>query len=119
MSARLFLIHWNSREADELAAPLVALGWDVEIEAEDGARASTRILADPPDLVVIYLTRLPSHGRETAHYLRSKMLGFDLRIVFVGGAAVKVAAVRARVPEATYIGLDDLPTTLAALSNPQ
>ena len=48
MKGRLFLVHWNAAEAAELAAPFEQAGWQVESEAEDGARAGKRILANPP-----------------------------------------------------------------------
>jgi len=67
------------------AGPLRAAGWDVEIEAEDGARAGKRIKENPPQAVVIYLTRLPSHGRETADGLRSMKATRHLPIIFVDG----------------------------------
>jgi len=63
MTGRIFLIHWHALEAAELATPLEQAGWQVETEAEDGARAGKRLLANPPVAAVIYLTRLPSHVR--------------------------------------------------------
>ena len=70
-SGRLFLIHWNASEAEEHAGRLRSEGWSVDIEAQDGARAAKLVRDDHPDAVVVYLTHLPSHGRETARYLRS------------------------------------------------
>lgn len=99
---KLFLIHWNGPEAAKLAAPLQKAGWQVETEAEDGARAGKRILGDPPAAAVIYLTRLPSHGRETAHALRSYKAGRAIPIVFVDGPEDKVAKVQEKVPEAIF-----------------
>lgn len=102
MSRRLYFIHWNEREAKEMAQPLQHAGWDVEIESQDGARASRRILADPPQAVVISLARLPSHGRETASYLRSKLDPERLPIYFIDGRPDKVERLRESVPEATF-----------------
>lgn len=115
MKGKLFLIHWKPAEAEDLARPLRNAGWQVEIEAEDGARAGKRILADPPDVVVIYLTRLPSHGRETAHALRSYKAGREIPILFVDGEAEKVEKVRAKMPDARYLGSEDLPAALDGL----
>ena len=110
--SRIVLIHWNEGEAGELANPLIKSGWKVEIEAADGARISAKVLADPPEAVVIYLTRLPSHGRETARYLLSQT---DIPIIFVDGAEEKVKNTRAVVPDATHIRSDALASTLAGL----
>lgn len=105
---RLFLIHWNQDELSDLAQPLRAAGWQLQTESEDGARASKAILADPPTALVIYLSRLPSHGRETASYLRTRLGPDQLPIVFVDGQPEKVEKVRASVPDAQYISAGDL-----------
>ena len=108
----IFLIHWNQGEAVPLAEGLIASGWEVEIEAEDGARAAKRILAAPPAAVVIYLSRLPSHGRETARYLRSRS---TVPIIFVDGAEEKLDHVRTQVPDAIFAQSGDLQSLLANL----
>lgn len=66
---RVFLIHWNKLEAEGIAKTLRSWGWDVGFETEDGARGGAAINLSRPDAVVIYHTRLPSHGRATAEYL--------------------------------------------------
>lgn len=115
MSGRLFLIHWKQAEAEEHADRLRALGWPVDVEAEDGARAARAILEDPPAAVVVYLTRLPSHGRHTAAYLRSRKGGADVPLIFVGGRPQAVEQTRAEVPNAFYLEADALPGTLESL----
>lgn len=112
---RIFLVHWNLEEAEQLAAPLRSEGWQVELEAEDGARAYRRICEDPPSAIVIYLTRLPSHGRETAHALRQRSSLASLPIILVGGKPGKVEKVRERVPAASYLEQDELIPALAGL----
>lgn len=115
MKGRLFLVHWKQPEAEALAEPLRAAGWQVEIEAEDGARVAKRISSDPPEAVVIYLTRLPSHGRETAHFLHTTKVGQQIPILFVDGAADKVEQVRAKVPNAAFLRSKELLQTLDRL----
>jgi len=112
-NTRIVLIHWNKDEAAELAKPLIQSGWPVEIEAEDGARISARVLDNPPKAVVIYLTRLPSHGRETARYLLSNS---SVPVIFVDGAEEKVESTRVGVPDALFIRSDTLIATLASLT---
>ncbi|MBI2304533.1 MAG: hypothetical protein HYU86_07285 [Chloroflexi bacterium] len=113
MKGKLFLIHWSASEAAEFAIPLRARGWQVEVEAEDGARAGKRIKENPPHVVVIYLTRLPSHGRETARYLRSLKATRHLPIVFVDGKEEAVARVRADVPDAVFTVTEELETVIS------
>ena len=116
MRGRLFLIHWNAHEAEELAAPLRSDGWDVDIESSDGARAGKAILANPPAAAVIYLTRLPSHGRETARGLRSIKATRNLPIIFVDGKQEAIEKTRAKVPDAIYIAATELQKILDGLS---
>lgn len=115
MGKEIFLIHWNTPEAEEYARDLRDKGWDVRIEMEDGARAAKSIRERLPDVVLIYLTRLPSHGRETARYLRELKATRDLPIIFVGGSPDKVANVKESVPQAVYTSEVGLDRELAAL----
>ncbi len=103
MNGRLFLIHWNEKEAEAHADVLREMGWEVELESQDGAYACKRIKAAPPDVVVIYLTRLPSHGVATAAYLQSARITREIPIVVVGGSPEKVEQVREMIPEGVYI----------------
>lgn len=116
MRGKLFLVHWNAAEAENLAASLREQRWQVEIESEDGARARKRILAEPPDAVVIYLARLPSHGRETARALRSTHTGRSLPILFVDGSKEKVEKVQVMVPDAIYTTSSGLFKVLAKIA---
>jgi len=113
---RLFLIHWNEAEAQELAEPLRADGWIVETESEDGARAGHRIKADPPQAVVIYHTRLPSHGRETAHYLKYTRSTRDIPVIFVDGSGEALARTKAKVPRAIYTASARLKQVLSGVA---
>lgn len=109
---RVFLIHWNAGEVEGYAEKIRGWGWAVETEAEDGARGGKAIIMNPPQAVVIYLTRLPSHGRETAHYLKERKSTRDIPVIFVGGEADKIEAVRAKVPGGVYVEEEDLRETL-------
>jgi hypothetical protein len=53
--------------------------------------------------VVVYLTRLPSHGRETMHGLRGTKAGRDIPIIVVGGAGEALEKTRKKVRDATYV----------------
>jgi DNA-binding response OmpR family regulator len=109
---RLALFHWNAKEAAGLARALRADGWKVDVESEDGARGGRAVLAFPPDAVVIYLARLPSHGRETAHWLRSSKAGRNIPILFVDGTPEAVENTRAKVTGAVFTTAGRLATAL-------
>jgi DNA-binding response OmpR family regulator len=108
----IFLIHWNAAESQEYARQLQEAGWQVDWEAEDGARAAKTVRALQPDLVVIYLTRLPSHGRETADYLRSLKSTRGIPVVFVGGQGQALEKIKAKLPNAVYTSAENLESTL-------
>jgi DNA-binding response OmpR family regulator len=119
MKGRLFLIHWDMAEAEERAGRLRAEGWEVEVEAEDGAAACRRIKEARPVAVVVELTRLPSHGRETADSLRRAKATRAVPILFVGGRGLALAKTRAKVPDAVYTTPEGLAEALATLVGPR
>ena len=115
---KVFLIHWNLSEAEAHAQSLRQVGWQVAVEAEDGARAGNTIKTDPPQVVVIYLSRLPSHGRETAHYLRSLKATRSIPIVFVDGKEEAVEKTKVKVPDAIYTTSEELESILQQFTQP-
>lgn len=100
--ARIALIHWNVEEAEQRARRLRAHGHQVMSHSDQGGNAAREAVAEPPDVVVIDLSRLPSHGRECGIYLRGRKATRHLPLVFVGGAPEKVARVEAALPDAVY-----------------
>lgn len=108
MNEHIFLIHWNEEEVEAKAAALRDLGWQVDLEAADGARAAKRIIENPPRIVLIYLTRLPSHGRETAKYLRSRKATQTLPMIFVDGHEDAITKTQEQVSNAVYTDEENL-----------
>lgn len=117
MRGTLFMIHWNDDEAEEYAALLRDAGWHVEIEAEEGDRACRRIKEDQPDAIVIYLLRLPSHGRHTAQHLHSVNATRNIPIIFVGGSEAIVEKTLAAVPSAIFVPAHALLNTLDVVAD--
>jgi len=116
--ARLRLVHWNRSEAAERAAQLRALGHDVEWEQLD-PRTLRELRADPPDVFVIDLTRLPSQGRDIGLAVRYYKDTRHLPIVCLGGATDKVAKVAERLADAVYAPWEDAHTAIKlALTDP-
>lgn len=113
---KLYLIDWDEASANETAAALEADGWSVRAESIDGARAVKHMMDDAPDVVAVDLSRLPSHGRETARAVRLAKKLAGIPIVFYGGtddARSKAAGV---VPDATLSATEELPHVLARLT---
>lgn len=100
--ARVRLIHWNGPEGRACRRRLAALGHEAVFDELDGSALLRAIRAAPADVVVIDLSRLPSHGREAAMALRSAKTTRHIPLVFVDGDPVKVAAIKALLPDAAY-----------------
>jgi hypothetical protein len=112
---RVVLVHWNSAEAAALIHTHRAPGFAIEhAPIAMGAMGEMRGVAwrmlrdDPPAAVLVDLSRLPSHGRQTALALRQTKSTRGLPIVFLGGAPNKVERVRAALPDAHFAEWKDL-----------
>ena len=67
---------------------------------ESGGFSALR--ADPPEAIVIDLTRLPAQGRDTALVLRTTKATRHVPLVFVAGDPQKVARIGELLPDAIY-----------------
>ncbi len=99
---RVRLFHWNPEEASPILDMLRRAGIDVDYDEKFAPQVFRALRQSQPDAVVIDLSRLPSHGREIAIALRGNKHTRQIPILFVGGAAEKVAAVREKLPDAAY-----------------
>jgi DNA-binding response OmpR family regulator len=115
---RLFLLHWDKEEAEAFADNLRKQGWDVDVESEDGGRASKAIKLEPPTAVVTYLTLKPSHGLATTEYLAETKSTRHIPLIFVGGEGEGLAKTKAKLPNAKYISEDQLSKTLEEYEKP-
>jgi hypothetical protein len=105
MPPRIRLFHWKIEEAAPLIAKLRGAGYAVD----HGKTPTVRQISESaPAAVVIDLSRIPSHGRAVGAWLRGSKSTRDIPLVFVGGDAAKVAALRQEIPDAVY-------TTLAGI----
>lgn len=101
--ARLHLVHWDPAEGRRHQRALEALGHEVTYLGEVTGPALGRVLrAGSAEIVVLDLSRRPSHGREIAMALRSRKATRHTPLLFVGGDPGKVAAIRTLLPDATY-----------------
>ena len=99
---RIFFVHWNAAEAEERAGRLRQAGYDVDAYWKTDNTGLGLLRANPPDLVVLDLSRVPSHGRAIAIFLRRQKATRHVPAVFVGGVPEKVARLREELPDAIY-----------------
>ena len=99
---RVRVIHWKPEEAVPLLEVLREAGFEAECQPLTGGSVLTDLRRVQPDALVIDLSRLPSHGREVGVHVRASKSLRAIPLIYVGGAAEKVAAIRALLPDAVY-----------------
>jgi hypothetical protein len=102
MKPRIQLIHWNREESKTRADILLSLGYDVSSEVPDGPPFLKRLRKNPPDAVVIDLTRLPSQGRDIGIAVRHYKTTRGLPLVFVEGDPEKAKRIKELLPDAVF-----------------
>jgi hypothetical protein len=96
------VIHWNAQESEALVELVRAGGHQVGPVISKGGTILKQLRAQPPQAVVIDLTRQASHGREVAIAMRGAKTLKHLPILFVDGEAEKVEGIRRLVPDAVF-----------------
>jgi hypothetical protein len=91
-----------------LAIDRVALiekaGFRVDAPPLKPSGGAKQLRVNLPQLFVIDLDRLPSHGREIGVWLRQSAATRHIPLVFAGGAPEKVEPIRKELPDAVYTG---------------
>jgi CheY-like chemotaxis protein len=95
------LILWNADEAEQWGQQLRAAGYDT-VSAPFDAAALRALREQPPDAVVIDLTRAPSQGRDVAVGIRKYKATRHVPLVFVEGDAEKLERIKNLLPDAVY-----------------
>lgn len=114
MLGRVFLVMFGEDPTCR-ACDLRGLGWFVDAEYEDGGQAFRIIKVEPPDVVVIDLTRRPSHGQEVARALRETATTRHLPLVAVDGDDDARQQFSAIAPDVTFTTWEGLPAALDAV----
>lgn len=105
--ARIFYVHWHKDEAAETVREMREAGhsvnvhWDVTQGA--GNDAWNKIRAKPPEVLVISLAKLPSHGRRIAAVTVETKKLRDVPVIFVDGEKDKIAVAKQQFPEAKFV----------------
>ena len=110
---RVRVIHWNAEEAASLVQMCRRAGYKIDYDSGGGPDVVKATRKAPvPDVIVIDLTRLASHGREVGVALRNYKTLRATPIVFVDGEDIKVEKTRERVPDAYFCSRGQLLRTL-------
>jgi hypothetical protein len=109
----LRLVGWNGADAERHAAELRRAGYRVIAEPLANPGGAVRYFRElDPDAVVIDLDRLPSHGRELGMSLRASKSTCHLPLIFAGGLAAKIVAIRTVIPGAIFTAWEDAPAAI-------
>ncbi len=112
------LIHWKPAEVLDEVENLRSAGYEVAHEALSPA-SFKEMRENPPDAVVIDLSRIPSQGRDVGLGIRKYKDTRHVPLVFVEGDADKVKRVQELLPDAVYTTWDRILDTLKqAITHP-
>lgn len=107
---KIFLIHFHEVELKEKIQPLKQAGYKVDYHFS--AETTANLKDDLPDILVISLDRLPSHGKVYAEWLWESKKRQHIPIIFCGGKPEKVITVKEKLPKATFCSNEKLLATL-------
>lgn len=107
---RLFYLHWNEEELNQRLEALKDL--PVEIISHWSGLTTPEWGEKVPDIFVISLERLPSHGKEYASWLREAKKRKHIPLIFVDGKPEKVERIKAKFPDEIYCSGSRLPSAI-------
>jgi len=110
--SKIHLIHWQKGESEKYAFELKQAGHDVDFTLPSNAQFFKSIRANPPDVMIIDLSRLPSQGRDIAINLRSQKSIQKIPVIFVEGDSQKIADIQQIIPDALYTHWDNIEAAL-------
>jgi CheY-like chemotaxis protein len=98
------LVHWHEAECRERQRRLEGYGHEVfaHWRQDRGGELTRQLRRAPPAAVVIDLSRLPSHGRSVASWLRETKAVRRVPIVCVPGDPDKTDRMKQAFPDAVY-----------------
>ena len=115
MKKRIALVHWKTQEAPERIEHLRGLGYDVDYHGASLLEVLKGLRANPPDVILIDLARMPSFGTEMGIAVRRAKTLKDLPIVYLQSDPDKAAKIQAILPDAVFTSWERLTKTLKAL----
>jgi hypothetical protein len=112
---RAFVVHWDASGLTAKVDLVAAAGAHVVgAEHADGAEALRQVKDLKPDVLVVWLSRLPGHGRVTAAAIRSYGWASELAVLFVDEPADPLPKPgRAKLQEVLPDAIVATPATLA------
>jgi hypothetical protein len=113
------VFHPRASEAEPLLAVLREAGYRAIYKTTPGAPGIRELIEEGTTAIVIDLSHLPSHGRAIGAWVRGSKGIRHLPLIFAGGDAAKVAAIREEIPDAAYTSVEKLPAVLMRVKAPK
>jgi hypothetical protein len=111
--AALFYIHFNEAELTDRLQQLAGTGLQLSGHWSTGQVAKFGDVL--PDIFVVSLHRLPSHGRHYVQWLWEAKKCQHIPVVFVDGKPGKVGATKEKFPKAVFCSSKELPAIIKEL----
>ena len=116
---RIQFIHWKPVEGKDKAQLLCEAGYDVIFQPFKGPATLKAMRENPPDALVIDLSRQPSAGRDVAVAVRHYKTTRHVPLIFVEGDPAKVNKIREMFPDAVYTDWAQVQSAVnMAIANP-
>jgi hypothetical protein len=109
----LFYLLWDEKELKDRTKPLKDLG--LKIHSHWSTQETAKWGDTLPDIFVISLDRLPSHGRQYAEWLWEGKKRQHIPLIFVDGRPDKVEQTKQKFPKAIFCSSDKLVTTIKSI----
>ena len=106
------IAHWREEEGLRRRGELEAQGFSVEYHPVDAGALLGILKAQPPDALIIDLSRSPAQGRDLGVALRIHGSTRRVPLLFVEGETEKVEAVRRVLPDVIFTSWDGVATPL-------
>jgi hypothetical protein len=112
--ARIFYIHWNEAELDKRCEPLRRAGHEVRghWDASNVAKLGDFV----PDIFIISLDRMPSHGRAHAGWFWGAKKRQAKPIIFEGGEPEKTLVAKHQFPQAYFCATREVADVVRAIT---
>ena len=107
---KVFYLHWNEKELEERLKPLAKL--PVEISSHWNKDELVKFTESLPDIFVVSLDRLPSHGRQYVQWLWEAKKRQHIPVIFVDGEPGKIEETKTKFPTAHYTTSERLVTVI-------
>lgn len=117
MPDTLFFVHDDQAVADEIARPYRERGWHVEVSAAEAPDAVDRVFTSGTLAAIFFLDGTPDGtARALARALFTDGRTPHPLVVFVNGSPEVNEELRAEMPAALFVRLDEIPWVLKHLS---